>query len=92
MTLCDPMDCSVPGFPFLHCLWSLLRLMSIEPTMLSNHLILCHPLLLLPSVFPSIRVFSNESVLHVRRPKYYSCCKSYCKLNKLAFGFILQPL
>ena len=46
--------------------------MSIEPVMPSNHLILCHPLLLLPSIFPSTRVFSNESALHIRRPKYCS--------------------
>ena len=46
--------------------------MSIKPVMPSNHLILCHPLLLLPSIFPSIRVFSNESVLHIRWPKYWS--------------------
>ena len=52
--------------------WSLLRLMSIESVMPYNHLILCHPLLLLPSIFPSIRVFSNESVLHIRWPKYWS--------------------
>jgi len=51
--------------------WSLLKLMSIESVMPSNHLILCHPLLLLPSIFPSIRVFSNESVLHIRWPKYW---------------------
>ena len=51
---------------------SLPKLMSIELVMSSNHLILCHPLLLLPSIFPSIRVFSNESVLHIRRPKYWS--------------------
>ena len=51
---------------------SLLKLMFIESVMPSNHLILCHPLLLLPSIFPSIRVFSNESVLHIRRPKYWS--------------------
>ena len=51
---------------------SLLKLMSIEPMMPSNHLILCCPLLLLPSVFPSIRVFSNESVLHIRWPKHWS--------------------
>ena len=51
---------------------SLLKLMSIESVMPSNHLILCCPLLLLPSVFPSIRVFSNESVLHIRWPKYWS--------------------
>ena len=52
--------------------WSLLRLMSIESVIPSNHLILCHPLLLLPSIFPSIRVFSNESALHIRWPKYWS--------------------
>src|SRR5574340_830026 len=52
--------------------WSLLKLMSIESVMPSNHLILCHPFLLLPSVFPSIRVFSNESALHTRWPKYWS--------------------
>ena len=52
--------------------WSLLKLMSVESVMPSNHLILCHPLLLLPSIFPSIRVFSNESVLCIRRPKYWS--------------------
>ena len=51
---------------------SLLKLMSIELVMPSNHLILCHPLLLLPSIFPSIRVFSNESVLHIRWPKYWN--------------------
>ena len=52
--------------------WSLLKLISIELVMLSNHLILCLPLLLLPSIFPSIRVFSNESALHIRWPKYWS--------------------
>ena len=52
--------------------WSLLKLMSIESVMSSNHLILCHPLLLLPSIFPSIRVFSSESALHVKWPKYWS--------------------
>ena len=51
---------------------SLLKLMSIKSVMPSNHLILCHPLLLLPSIFPSIRVFSNESLLHIRQPKYCS--------------------
>ena len=61
-TLCDPMDCSMPGLPVHH--WSLPKLISIESVMPSNHLILCHPLLLLPSVFPSIRVFSYESVLY----------------------------
>ena len=52
--------------------WSLPKLMSIESVMPSNHLILCHPLLLLPSIFPSIRVFSNESALCIRWPKYWS--------------------
>ena len=52
--------------------WSLLKLTSIESVMPSNHLILCCPLLLLPSIFPSIRVFSNESVLHIRWPKYWA--------------------
>ena len=52
--------------------WSLLKLMSIESVIPSNHLILCCPLLLMPSIFPSIRVFSNESVLHIRWPKYWS--------------------
>ena len=52
---------------------SLLKLMSIESVMPSNHVILCCPLLLLPSIFPSIRVFSHESALHIRWPKYWSC-------------------
>ena len=52
--------------------WSLLKFMSIKWMMLSNHLILCHPLLLLPSIFPSIRVFSSELALHIRWPKYWS--------------------
>ena len=61
---------------------SLLKLMSIEWVMPSNHLILCHPLLLLPSIFPSIRVFSNESVLHIRGPKYWSFSFSICPSNE----------
>jgi len=65
-TLCDPMNCSTPGVPVLHCLLSLLKLMSIESVMSSNHLILYHPLLLLPSILPSIRVFSNELALCIR--------------------------
>ena len=60
------------GFPVHHQLRSLLKLISIESVMPSNHLILCHPLLLPPSIFPSIRVFSNESVLCIRWPKYWS--------------------
>ena len=71
-TLCDPMIHSMPGLPVHHQLPDLLKLKSIEPVMPSNHLILCHPLLLPPSIFPSIRVFSNESVLRIRLPKYWS--------------------
>ena len=61
---------------------SLLKLMSIESVMPSNHLILCHPLLLLPSVFPSIRVFSSESVLHIRWPKCWSFSFSISPSNE----------
>ena len=71
-TLCDPMDCSTPGFTVHQNSRSLLRLKSIELVMPSNHLILYLPLLLLPPVFASIRVFSSESVLHIRCPKYWS--------------------
>ena len=66
------MNCSMPGFPVCHQLLELAQIMSIELVMPSNHLILCRPLLLLPSIFPSIKVFSNESVLHIRWPKYWS--------------------
>ena len=71
-TLCSSMDCSVAGSSVLRISQRLLKFMSTEPVMLSNHLILCHPLLLLPSVFPSMRVFSIESALHIRWPKYWS--------------------
>ena len=74
-TLCDPMDCSTPGFPVLNISQSLLKLMSIESVMPSIHLFLYCPLLLQPSIFPSIRIFSNESVLRIRWPKY--CCFSF---------------
>ena len=70
-TLCDFMDCSMPGSSVLHIFWSLLKFMSIELLMLSNHFILCHPLLLLPSIFSSIKVFSNASAPHRRWPKYW---------------------
>ena len=66
------MDCSTPGLPVHHQLRSVLKLMSIESVMPSNHLILCRPLLLPPSIFPSIRVFCNESVLHITWPNYWS--------------------
>ena len=70
--LCDPMNCSMPGFPAHHQLPELTQLMSIESVMPSNHPILCCSLLLPPSIFPSIGVFSNESALHIRWPKYWS--------------------
>ena len=66
------MNCSTPGLPVHHQLQSIPKLMSIESVMPPKHLILCRPLLLLPSVFPSIRVFSNEAVLRIRWPKYWS--------------------
>ena len=64
------MNRSMPGFPVLRCLPEL-KLMSILLVIASNHLILCYPLLLLPSIFPSTRVFSNESDLHIRWPQYW---------------------
>ena len=67
-TLCNPMNRSTPGLHVHHQLQNLLKIMSIELVMPSSHLILCCPLLLLPSVFPSIRVFSNESALRSRWP------------------------
>ena len=71
-TLCDPLNCRTPGLPVLTNSRSLPKLTSIESVMSSNHLILCRPLLLLPSIFPSIRVFSNESALPIRWPEYWS--------------------
>ena len=72
-TLCDPMNRSTPGLPVYHQLSEITQTMSIESVMPSNHLILCCPLLiLLPSIFPSIRVFSNESALRIRWLKYWS--------------------
>ena len=70
--LCNPMDYSTPGFLSITNSQSLLKLMSIELVMPSNHLILCRPHHLLPSIFPSISVFSKESVLCIRWPKYWS--------------------
>ena len=66
------MDCSTPGFPVHHQLLSLLKHTSMESMMPSNHVILCHPFLLPPSIIPSIRIFSSESVLRIRWPKYWS--------------------
>ena len=72
LILCNPMDCFMPGFPVRHQLLELLKLMFVKSVIPSNHLILCTPLLFLPSVFPGIRVFSSESVLCIRWPKYWS--------------------
>ena len=71
-TLSNPMDCSTPGFPVHHHLPEFAKIMSTDAVMSSNHLILCYLLLLLPSIFPSIRVFSKESALCIRWPKYWS--------------------
>ena len=76
-TLCDPMDCSIPGLASITNSWSLLKLMSIESGMSSIHRILCHPLLLLPLIFPSIRAFSSELAFLLYIPqniyRYYVC-------------------
>ena len=71
-TLCNPMNCSMPGLPVRHHLLEFTQTPSIESVMPSSHLILCLPLLLLPPIPPTIRVFSNESALHMRWPKYWS--------------------
>ena len=80
-TLSDPMECSTPVSPSVIS-QSLLKLMSIESVMPSNHLILCHPLLLLPSIFPSIRVFSKELALHISWPNYWSFSYSISSSNE----------
>ena len=84
LTPCDLMDCSPPGCPVLHHLPELAQTMSIESAMPSNHLVLCHPTLLLLSIFPSIRVFSNESALHVRWLKCWSLNFSISPSNELS--------
>ena len=81
-TLHDPVNRSTRGLPVLHHLPELLKPMSTESVMPSNHLILCRPLLLLPSIFPSISIFSNESVLHTRWPKYWSFSFSISPSNE----------
>ena len=81
LTPCNPMDCSMPDSVPITNSWSLLTLISIELLMPSNHLILCHPILL-PSILPSIKVFSNESVLHNGWPKYCSFSFSISSSNE----------
>ena len=80
--LCDLMDSSSQASLSISNSQSLLKLMSIESVMPSKHLILCHPLLLLPSIFPSIRVFSSESTLRMRWPKYWSFSFSISPSNE----------
>ena len=72
LTLCDPMNRSMPGLPVHHQLPESTQTLSIKSMMPSSHLIICRPLLLLHLIFPSIRIFSNESVLHIRWLKYWS--------------------
>ena len=81
-TLCDPMDCRTPGLPVHHQCPEFTQIKSIKLVMPSSHLILCCPLLLLLSIFPSIRVFSNESALHIRWPKYWSFSFSISPSNE----------
>ena len=80
-TLCDSMRCSCPRLP-CPSPWNLLKLLSIKAMTQSNHFILCHPLLLLPSIFPNIRVFPKESVLCIRWPKYWSFSFSISPSNE----------
>ena len=81
-TLCDPMDRSMLCPPSITNSWSLPKLMSTELAMPSNHLILCCSLLLLPSIFPSTRVFANVSVLQIKWPKYWSFSFSISSSNE----------
>ena len=81
-TPCEPVDCGMPGFLVLHCLPKFLRFMSIESVMPSNHLDLCHPLLLLPSIFLHNKVCSDESALHIRWPKHWSFSFSISPSNE----------
>ena len=81
-TLCEPTNHSTPGPPSITNSWSSLRLTSIESVMPFSRLILCHPLLLLPPIPPNIRVFSNESTLRMRWPKYWSFSFSISPSNK----------
>ena len=80
--LCTPWTAAHQASLFFTISWSLLKLTSIESVMPSYHLVLCHPLLLLPSIFPTIRVFSNQSALHIRWPKYWSFSFSISPSNK----------
>ena len=95
-TPCNPMDYNMPGFPAFTIFWNLLKLISIKSMMPSNHLKLCHPLLSLPSIFHSIRVFSNESALWIRWPKYWSFnispSSEYSELISLTIDWLISLL
>ena len=82
LTLCDPMNCSTPGLPVHQLLPEFTQITSIKSVMSSSHLILCRPLLLLPPIPPSIRVFPNESTLRMRWPKYWSFSFSISPSNE----------
>ena len=82
LTLCNPMNRSTPGLPVHHKLLEFTQTHAIESVMLSSHIILCSPLLLRPPIPPSIRVFSNESTLHMRWPKYWSFSLSISRSNE----------
>ena len=86
LTLSDFTDCSMRGCPVLHYLREFAQLMFVESMMPSNHLILCHSFLLLPSIFPRIRVFSNELALRIKWPKYWSFCFRFSPSNEYS-GF-----
>ena len=95
LTLCDPMDCSTPGVPSFTISWSLLKLMSIEPVMPSNHLTLCRPLLLLPSIFPGISTYSvgctNKSCFDQRDSQGLDTGQFSC-LIKLEETYLLEGI
>ena len=82
------MDYSLPDFPVHHYLPEFAQLMTVELVMLSNHLILCHPLLCLSSIFLSIKVFSNELALHIRWPKYWSLSFNISPYNEYSFDLV----
>ena len=87
--LCNPLDCNTPGFPVPHHLSEFTQTLNIESVMPSKHLILSCSLLLMPSIFPSIRVFSSELALHIRWPKYWNFSLSISPSNEYSRLFPL---
>ena len=92
LTPCDPIDGNMPGLPVHHQLLSFLKLMFIKSVMPSNHLSFCHPLQLPPSIFPSIRIFSNESALPIRWPNYWSFSISHSNEHSGLISFRMDWL